>query len=416
MDVDKESPGIGIGSACIGESDRSLAIPPKTYLVTLPRELVLEIINHCMRIGEHAPKKKRDVARLSLVTKFLREMCIPFIFMTMKIWTPYHKLLSKMRAIDGNKILHIVQHLEINLLSGGKNRAWKPETSTSLAILLSHMPCLNDLCLNLLHDRTFGPALEAQLLKKRVVLPAVKQFHYGFNVSEEIAAVNFIPKVFPQLDALHLNIGDQLHDFSLSDVLGLSKVTKSLNLKTVSLQKARWEFEHVSEIYDFFPDVTRLILNGEVDYDLTISELIPIFEPFQRLKVLALTDLVDPGELNVDDIQHDLIAMCEVCNPEEESRSGEIEPGDECDGNHYWEAYDLARESHEEGEDRGEDAKALFRMCPSLESVYFPAGRRILAHRFMPLKDESGDFNEVREETGLAWPAISEHVRIHELD
>lgn len=148
--------------------------------------------------------------------------------------------------------------------------------------------------------------------------------------------------------------------------------------------------------------------------------MIPIFEPFRLLKVLVLTDLVDPDELNVDDIQQDLIANCEVCNPGEEDESGGIEPGDECDGNHYWKAYDLARENREEEEDPGENAKALFRMCPSLESVYFPAGfpavSHIQARRFTPVKDESGDFEEVREEKGLCWPAISEYVRVQELD
>lgn len=59
-------------------------------------------------------------------------------------------------------------------------------------------------------------------------------------------------------------------------------------METISLQKARWEFEHMSEIDDFFPDVTSLILNGEVDYDLTIS----VRFPFLYLFLFSFTFMV----------------------------------------------------------------------------------------------------------------------------
>ncbi|KAJ3963127.1 hypothetical protein N0V92_000109 [Colletotrichum tropicale] len=392
MDIAKESANTSIGSACVGEPDRPLAVPAfhsRTYLVTLPRELVLEIINHCMGTREQISTKKRDVVRLSLVTKFLREMCIPFIFTTMQIRAPYHEFLSKIQSIEGNRILHIVQHLEINLFSE-TDREWKSETYVSLARLLSHMPRLNDLCLNLLHD-------------------LVKKLQYGFDLCKMTPGMQ---KAFPELDALHLNVGHQPHYVSLDDLFGLS----SLKPKTISLRKARWEFEHVSEIHDFFPDVSKLILSGNIDHELMISELIPIFEPFRQLKVLALTDLVHPDDLNVLDIQDDLSANCELCNAGEEVDIDEDETYEACGSDHYWEAYELAQENHDAKENQGENAKALFRMCPSLESVYFLAVNRSQAHRFTPVMDDSGDFEEVREEKGVPWPTISEYVRVLQQD
>ncbi|KAF4847933.1 hypothetical protein CGCSCA4_v005150 [Colletotrichum siamense] len=411
MDTDTKSPGISVGSACVGEPDRFLAVPAvhsRTYLVTLPRELVVEIINHCMGTKEQITRKKRDVVQLSLVTKFLREMCIPFIFTTMRIRTPYHKFLSKIQFIEGNRLLHIVQHLEINLFSE-TDREWKSETYVSLARLLSHMPRLNDLCLNLLHDPEFGHRLGIELFRQHVVLPVVKKLQYGFDLCRMTPGMQ---KVFPELDALHLNVGHQPHYVSLDDLFGLS----SLKPKTISLRKARWEFEHVSEIHDFFPDVSKLILSGNIDHELMISELVPIFEPFRQLKVLALTDLVHPDDLNVDAIQDDLSADCELCNAGEEAEIDGVEINDACGNDHYWEAYELAQENHDAKEDQGENAKALFRMCPSLESVYFLAVNRSQAHRFTPVMDDSGDFEEVREEKGVPWPTISEYVRVFQQD
>ncbi|KAF4918947.1 hypothetical protein CGCVW01_v008339 [Colletotrichum viniferum] len=414
MDIAKESANTSVGSACVGEPDRPLAVPAfhsRTYLVTLPRELVLEIINHCMGTREQISRKKRHVVRLSLVAKFLREMCIPFIFTTMQIRAPYHEFLSKIQSIEGNRILHIVQHLEINLFSE-TNREWKPETYSSLVRLLSHMPRLNDLCLNLLHDRDFSRCLGVELLRQHVVLPVVKKIQYGFDLCWMTPGVLFMPKAFPELDALHLDVGYQSPLLSLKELFCLS----SLNLRTISLRKARWEFEHVSEIHDFFPDVTKLILGGNIDHELMISELVPIFEPFRQLKVLALTDLVHPDDLNVDDIQDDLSANCELCNAGEEADNDGVVIYEACGSDHYWEAYELAQENHDAKEDQGENAKALFRMCPSLESVYFLAVNRSQAHRFTPMKDDSGDFEEVREEKGVSWPAISEYVRVFQQD
>ncbi|KAI8250135.1 hypothetical protein K4K58_010125, partial [Colletotrichum sp. SAR11_239] len=303
-------------------------------------------------------------------------------------------------------------HLEVNLFAEC-NRDWAPETPASLVRLLSHMPNINDLCLGMPDDTKFGTSLTRQLLEQRIVLPAVKKLQYNSSFFCRCLFVQLLPDVFPGLDAIHLNLG---HAGALYDVFGMSKVTSSLKLETISLRKARWEFEHVSEIHDFFPDATKLILSGNIDHELMISELVPIFEPFRQLKVLALTDLVHPDDLNVDAIQDDLSADCELCNAGEEADVDGVEINDACGNDHYWEAYELAQENHDAKEDQGENAKALFRMCPSLESVYFLAVNRSQAHRFTPVMDDSGDFKEVREEKGVPWPTISEYVRVLQQD
>ncbi|KAF4808765.1 hypothetical protein CGCSCA5_v011977 [Colletotrichum siamense] len=329
----------------------------------------------------------------------------------MQLRTSSHKLLSGIQAINGSRLLHVVQHLEVNLFAE-YNRDWAPETPASLVRLLSHMPNINDLCLGMPDDTRFGTSLIRQLLEQRIVLPAVKKLQYNSSFCT-CSFVKFLPDVFPGLDAIYLNLG---HDDALDDVFGMSKVPSSLKLKTISLRKASWEFEHVSEIHDFFPDVTKLILSGNIDHELMISEFVPIFEPFRQLKVLALTDLVHPDDLNVLDIQDDLSANCELCNAGEEAEIAGVEIKDACGNDHYWEAYELAQENHDAKEDQGENAKALFRMCPSLESVYFLAVNRSQAHRFTPVMDDSGDFKEVREEKGVLWPTISEYVRVLQQD
>ncbi|KAJ0361204.1 hypothetical protein COL154_007071 [Colletotrichum chrysophilum] len=398
MDVDKESPGIGIGSACVGESDRSLAIPPKTYLVTLPRELVLEIINHCVKTGEHTLQKKRDVIQLSLVTKALRELCVPLIFTTMQLHTSYPNLLSKILDINNDRLLHVVQHLEIR-------RGWVPETSAGLAKLLSYMPNVSDLCLSLTHDYKFGISLQRQLLEQGVVLPAIKKVQYRSSSSR--SSILFLPEVFTGLDSLHL---DLRYEVSLSTVFGMSEAPSSLKLRAISLQKEGWVLEDVSEIYSFFPEVTKLILGRTINYNLKLSEFFPILKRFRGLTLLALTDLIDPPESLVSDIQALKQGFCEFLHDDEDHEPGCILPRRLCHANHYLEAWEDIQDEHALKEDQGEHSDELFRICPSLESIYFLDSSGTQAHRFTPVKGISGNLDSVREESWVRWPTISEYV------
>ncbi|KAH0438535.1 F-box domain-containing protein [Colletotrichum camelliae] len=348
MDIDKESPGISVGSACVGDPDRSVTIPAfhsKTYLVTLPGELVLEIINHCVKTGENMPRKKRDVIQLSLVTKALRELCIPFIFTTMQLRTSYPNLLSKIQAINSDRFLRVVEHLEIRLFTE-IHRGWAPETSAALAKLLGNMPSVSDLCLSMAYDPEFSISLQGQLRKYGIVLPAIKKLQFHSRSSWKSPS---IVDVFTGLDSLHLDLG---YNLSLSDVFGMSEAPSSLRLKTVSLKKKCWALEDVSEIYSFFPDVTELILGGTIDYDLKLSEFLPVLKPFRGLTLLALTDLIDPPESLVRSVQEIVKEFCDLFHDGEEDEIGNMWPRQPCHTDHYLEAREMVQGDHELKEDQ----------------------------------------------------------------
>ncbi|KAJ0383002.1 hypothetical protein COL922a_011388 [Colletotrichum nupharicola] len=77
---------------------QAVPTPAKTYLVTLPRELILEIIKLCV------PPRT-----LSLVDKSLREMCVPILFRTLKLSTNHVELLGHIQVVENSRILEIVQ-------------------------------------------------------------------------------------------------------------------------------------------------------------------------------------------------------------------------------------------------------------------------------------------------------------------
>lgn len=105
---------------------QAVPTPAKTYLVTLPRELILEIIKLCV-----PPRPLRNtitmnrtitVSQLSLVDKSLREMCIPTLFRTLKLRTGQHELLGHIQVLEDSRVLEVVQcvpghspnHLNLN--------------------------------------------------------------------------------------------------------------------------------------------------------------------------------------------------------------------------------------------------------------------------------------------------------------
>ncbi|KAJ0377162.1 hypothetical protein COL26b_004604 [Colletotrichum chrysophilum] len=83
---------------------QAVPTPAKTYLVTLPRELILEIIKLCV-----PPRTLRNIITLSLVDKSLREMCVPILFRTLKLSTTDVELLGHIQVLENSRILEIVQ-------------------------------------------------------------------------------------------------------------------------------------------------------------------------------------------------------------------------------------------------------------------------------------------------------------------
>lgn len=101
--------------AVAGEPDLPQAVPTttKTYLVTLPQELILDIIKLCV---PPRPLYNRitvngtiTISQLSLVDKSLREMCVPILFRSLKLSTDHVKLLGHIQVLENSRVLEIVQ-------------------------------------------------------------------------------------------------------------------------------------------------------------------------------------------------------------------------------------------------------------------------------------------------------------------
>lgn len=126
------------------------------------------------------------------------------------------------------------------------------------------MPNLQDLDLTLRWGKkSLANALQGELVKQRIALPTVKKLQYDISDSkpDPSISVSFIPSVFAGLQALHLHLKPIA---SLTSVPGLWTVAHTLELRTLSLHNRLWTFKNIEEIHELFPDVTSLLIGGEV--------------------------------------------------------------------------------------------------------------------------------------------------------
>ncbi|KAF4890425.1 hypothetical protein K4K60_009413 [Colletotrichum sp. SAR11_57] len=90
------------------DDDRGGTVIEKfTGFATLPRELILEIVQLC--IPTYRPDLKQDVAQLSAVNKSLRMMCIPTLFTIVQMRTNHHRFSRLVRGIEGSDVLRAIQ-------------------------------------------------------------------------------------------------------------------------------------------------------------------------------------------------------------------------------------------------------------------------------------------------------------------
>ncbi|KAF4918975.1 hypothetical protein CGCVW01_v008340 [Colletotrichum viniferum] len=386
---------------------QAVPTPAKTYLVTLPRELILEIIKLCV-----PPRPLRNtitmnrtitVSQLSLVDKSLREMCIPTLFRTLKLRTGQHELLGHIQVLEDSRVLEVVQHLRINSIAWDDvTPQWKRGTPARLAKLLGRMPNLQDLDLTLRWGmKSLATAVQDELMKQRIAIPTAKRFKYDISDSKPDPSilVSFIPSVFAELRALHLHLKPIA---SLKSVPGLSTIAPRLELRTLSLHNRFWTFRNIEEIYELFPNITSLIIGGEVGSGL-ISELIPTFKKFRNLRSLALTDLIC---IDDEDLMEYMFTVREECECKECFVNGNMdlfwEEGQEgacscleCSSTrgHYSEALNMARFWHPLAEDQDENIT------------------RFHASRYTPVRDDAGMFVRSQCVVFADWPEISEELR-----
>ncbi|EQB44765.1 hypothetical protein CGLO_16450 [Colletotrichum gloeosporioides Cg-14] len=414
------------GAAARGP-DMPQAVPTsaKTYLVTLPRELILEIIKLCV-----PPRPLRNtitvnrtitISQLSLVDKSLREMCVPILFRTLKLSTNHVELLGHIQVLENSRILEIVQHLSIvSRASGNATPLWEPSLPPRLATFLGRMPNLKDLNLTLRYGtESLATAVHDELLKQRIIIPAVKNFKYNMPDSmwDPSLSVSFIPAVFTGLCALHLDLGMIA---TPEEVPGLSTTAPSLKLHTLSLHSEMWFSKTFDQIHELFPNITKLIIGGEVG-DVMISESIPTIKKFRNLRFLALTDRISIDE---DDLRESLREVREacpcpncyltddmdlVCAEDEESEGVCGCVGCSFTRGHYGEALDLARVDHPLAEDQKENVRGIFRECPNLGVLYFQI-TWAQGTRYRPVRDNTGRLVRIQYKEAVDWPGISKEL------
>ncbi|EQB50787.1 hypothetical protein CGLO_09736 [Colletotrichum gloeosporioides Cg-14] len=341
------------------------------HFITLPNELVLEIINLCQ-----ARKA------LSRVNKQLRLLTIPYIFRRMRKWINEDKFFDSLQVIEKNPTIRsAVQHLSLS--SDGPNRPasrWNFLDSASgpchaatpalLATVLQQMINLEELSLRLCYgNKTLSGPLRKELLDKNIVLASIRILTFGST-----STMNFVPSIFINLRVLSVTVKT-----SPKKTPGLQADSTKLQLEILELKQDNWTTDDVEEIFELFPQVPKLLVDGELK-NTRVSALIPIFKQFSNLRYLALTTVpkVYPRPGLFDDRLLDEI--------------------------------DDLRETHPLNEDLVINAVDLFQQCQQLETVCLKDA--FDGHVFLPTRngeETSVDDTVFTDEDGFAfgWPVLS---------
>ncbi|KAI8157834.1 hypothetical protein K4K49_001943 [Colletotrichum sp. SAR 10_70] len=390
------------------DDDRGGTVIEKfTGFATLPRELILEIVQLC--IPPYRPDLKRDVAQLSAVNKSLRIMCIPTLFNIVQMRTNHRRFSRLVRGIEGSDVLSAIQHLKIisvlpSETSGNTSESWYRDTPAQFASVLGQMSNLQDLDLYFEDGyQSLMVAVQYELLKQRITIPGVTRFRHFAETT-----AHFIPTVFTGLNALHLSV---VMENSPKTIPGLSTIASKLNLHTLSLCKDGWQAKDFDEIYDLFPGVTKLIIGGEIQ-KFKLSTVFAVFGRFQKLEILGLTDLFDftMGDVMTNLLDEEGVCACDCCLGDDPCTIDTNCDCDECHYNdeNYEKFHDMAQRnlSMSMEEDQVENAISLFEECPGLETVYFQLRSDDYSTCYRPIKDDKGNVDTVTINEYEDWPQI----------
>ncbi|KAJ5008029.1 Cytochrome P450 monooxygenase BOA4 [Colletotrichum sp. SAR 10_99] len=368
-----ETPSADMESLQASLCDRASKDPQSStnYFIKPPNELVLEIIKLCQ-----ARKA------LSRVNKQLRSLTIPYIFRRMRKWVNEDRLFDSLQVIEKNPtILSAVQHFSLS--SDGPNRPasrWDFLDSASgpcpaaapalLATVLHKMLNLEELSLRLCYgNKTLSGPLRKELLNKNIVLASIRILTFG-NTS----TMNFVPSTFINLRVLSVTVKT-----SPKKTPGLQGASTKLQLEVLELKQDNWTTEDVEEIFELFPQVSKLLIDGELK-NTRVLTLIPKFKQFSNMRYLALTTVpkVYPRPGLFDDRLLDEI--------------------------------DDLRETHPLKEDLVINAVELFQQCQQLETVCL---KDVFdGHVFLPTrngKEITVDDTVFTNEDGFefGWPLLS---------
>ncbi|KDN64239.1 putative F-box domain-containing protein [Colletotrichum sublineola] len=371
----------------------------RAQLVTLPRELIIEIA----KLLEADPDAK--VSPLSLVNRTLRDLSIPSLFRTMQLTTAEDDLLEHIDDIHGNRaILDCVFILGIysegsstfrtpyqNVFLGyGEN--CKRGTAAILADLIFDIPHLTDLRLDLrfkANTSLIGPL-------RRTFKQQYMSFHVITALSFPMKTdIKFIPEVFPNLTALSL----ELH--KAPDMTpDLAYISQHLQLEYLELWKARWGPGDFVGIPTLFPNIKSLTIGGMIALGSRLGTLpsLSIATAYRESVIQSISNtLRQLPNLRVLAISNESFCNRQTRNVKAFDRSCRIR--DKLARSDAWTAH--------RGE-RLDDAWKFFNSLPDLEVVYI-MDQSYNAHCFVPVKNQAGrvvDAQVATTEQQTPWPVV----------
>lgn len=124
-----------------------------------------------------------------------------------------------------------------------------------LATVLHKMINLEELSLRLCYgNKTLSGPLRKELLNKNIVLASIRILTFG-NTS----TMNFVPSTFINLRVLSVTVKT-----SPKKTSGLQGASTKLQLEVLELKQDNWTTEDVEEIFELFPQVSKLLVDGEL--------------------------------------------------------------------------------------------------------------------------------------------------------
>ncbi|KAF0318574.1 F-box domain-containing protein [Colletotrichum asianum] len=333
-------------------------------LMDMPVEIVLEVIKMCHRSRDNgsdpfAPGKHRNTTlELSMTCSTLREICIPFLFRKVRIYRAEYRAIQPLKAMLLNdRIQRAIRYCKITIHPGRE----APNVSIlamALCQALDSMVNVQELVLDLPSQETLVTHLRSFIEHSMLQLPDVKKASFARSSDLPEHAV----RVFPSLQVLNVGLSDR-------PIQSLGRCFKTASrLREVEIRKIDWTPKTLQSLIAMLgglPKLESLVIMGSLR-NVRVSELVSRFSPLEQLRHLTLTAEQQISR-DVDD-------------------NGEVS----------WDFVESLLHSHQYNEDLPANALAIFKACPSLQSVCLV--RDFTARNFVPVIDEDDQIVDVKLE------------------
>ncbi|KAI8292209.1 hypothetical protein K4K60_009410 [Colletotrichum sp. SAR11_57] len=331
-------------------------------LMDMPVEIVLEVIKMCHKNRDNgsdpfAPGKHRNTTlELSMTCSALREICIPFLFRKVRIYRAEYRAIQPLKAMLLNdRIQRAIRYCKITIHPGRE----APNVSIlamALCQALDSMVNVQELVLDLPSQETLVTHLRSFIEHSMLQLPDVKKASFARSSDLPEHAV----RVFPSLQVLNVGLSDR-------PIQSLGRCFKTASrLREVEIRKIDWTPKTLQSLIAMLgglPKLESLVIMGSLR-NVRVSELVSRFSPLEQLRHLTLTaeqqisrDVDDNGEVN-------------------------------------WDFVESLLHSHQYNEDLPANALAIFKACPSLQSVCLV--RDFTARHFVPVIEEDDEIVDVK--------------------